>query len=124
MAAVQKPKSESDHVKEQLMSSARRLLHELDLPVDDRYDLPASTQRFSDGAHHRIEIPSVEGPVALAAVIAAAQQYGVTIHRASQGSGMMLLTDAELREMARLARSGAACLASPVGAEGVGVPQL
>ncbi|HQY90530.1 hypothetical protein [Caldilinea sp.] len=84
------------------MSSARRLLHELDLPDGDRYDLPTSTQRFPDGAHYRIEIPSVEGPAALAAVIAAAQQHGVTIHRVSQGSGMMLLTNAELREMARL----------------------
>jgi len=84
------------------MSSAKRLLHELDLPDGDRYDLPTSTQRFPDGAHYRIEIPSVEGPAALAAVIAAAQQHGVTIHRVSQGSGMMLLTNAELREMARL----------------------
>ena len=36
------------------------------------------------------------------AVLEAAQSYGLTIHRVSQGSGMMLLTDAELREMARL----------------------
>ena len=92
------------------MSSARRLLHELDLPDGDRYDLPTSTQRFPDGAHYRIEIPSVEGPAALAAVIAAAQQHGVTIHRVSQGSGMMLLTNAELREMARLGAEHRICL--------------
>ncbi len=84
------------------MSTAKRLLRELDLPDGDRYDLPTSTARFPDGAHYRIEIPSVEGPAAMAAVIEAAQQYGVTVHRVSQGSGMMLLTDAELREMARL----------------------
>ena len=84
------------------MSTAKRLLRDLNLPDGDRYDLPTSTARFPDGAHYRIEIPSVEGPAAMAAVIETAQQYGVTIHRVSQGSGMMLLTDAELREMARL----------------------
>lgn len=84
------------------MSTARTLLSELGLPAGDLYDLPTSSRRFPDGAHYRIEIPSVEGPAAMAAVIEAAQQHGVTIHRVSQGSGMMLLTDAELREMARL----------------------
>ena len=84
------------------MSTAKRLLRELDLPDGDRYDLPTSLARFPDGAHYRIEIPSVEGPAAMAAVIDAAREHGVTVHRVSQGSGMMLLTDAELREMARL----------------------
>ena len=84
------------------MSKATQLLHDLNLPEGDRYDLPSSTRRFPDGAHYRIEIPSVEGPAAMAAVIDAAQQHGITLHRVSQGSGMMLLTDAELREMARL----------------------
>ncbi|MFN3982992.1 MAG: hypothetical protein ACK4SA_21645 [Caldilinea sp.] len=84
------------------MSTAKTLLSELELPTGDRYDLPTSPLRFPDGAHYRIEIPSVEGPAAMAAVIEAAHQHGVTIHRVSQGSGMMLLTDAELREMARL----------------------
>ncbi len=84
------------------MSTAKTLLSELELPTGDRYDLPTSPLRFPDGAHYRIEIPSVEGPAAMAAVIEATHQHGVTIHRVSQGSGMMLLTDAELREMARL----------------------
>lgn len=84
------------------MSTAKQLLHDLNLPAGDRYDLPASAQRFPDGAHYRIEIPSVEGPAALAAVIEAARQHGVTLHRVSQGSGMMLLTAADLREMAQL----------------------
>jgi len=84
------------------MSTAKTLLSELGLPTSDRYDLPTSPLRFPDGAHYRIEIPSVEGPAAMAAVLEAARQHGVTIHRVSQGSGMMLLTDAELREMARL----------------------
>ena len=62
----------------------------------------ASTARFPDGAHFRIEIPSVEGPAVMRAAVEAAADGGVTINRVSQGSGAMLLTGAELTEMARI----------------------
>ena len=84
------------------MNTARHLLEELGLPPGDRYDLPSSPLRFPDGAHYRVEIPSVEGPEALKAVIEAAETLGVRVHRVSQGSGIMLLSDAEIRDMARL----------------------
>ena len=63
---------------------------------------PPSTARFPDGAHFRIEIPSVEGPVVLRAVVEAAAATGLTVNRVSQGSGAMLLAAAELAEMARI----------------------
>jgi len=62
----------------------------------------ATEARFSDGAHFRIEIPSVEGPRVLEAVLQAAEQRGIVVNRVSQGSGAMLLTNAELDEMAAL----------------------
>ncbi|HEX5293440.1 MAG TPA: U32 family peptidase [Streptosporangiaceae bacterium] len=62
----------------------------------------ASAARFPDGAHFRIEIPSVEGPVVMRAVVEAAAAAGVTVNRVSQGSGAMLLSEAELAEMARI----------------------
>jgi hypothetical protein len=65
---------------------------------------PASSQRFPDGAQYRLEIPSVETPEALEAMLEEAGRHGLTIHRASQGSGIMLLTDAEISRMARTAR--------------------
>jgi len=58
-----------------------------------------SSLRFSDGAHCRIEIPSTESPRALRAVLDEAKTRGVPVHRTSQGSGIMLMTDAEIREM-------------------------
>jgi len=61
-----------------------------------------SAVRFADGAHLRIEIPSVESPAALAAVVDEARTLNVPIHRVSQGSGSMLLSVAELRAMARI----------------------
>src|SRR5215475_4469670 len=84
------------------MKTAQHLLEELGLPPGDRYDLPSSPHRFPDGAHYRIEVPSVEGPEAMRAVLESAQSLGVTVHRVSQGSGIMLLSDAELRDMAQL----------------------
>lgn len=78
-------------------------------------DLPASRKRFPDGAQYRIEIPSVETPEALAAALEEAKKHKVTIHRASQGSGIMLLTDAEIREMGRIAREGGIELSLFVG---------
>ena len=63
----------------------------------------ASTRRFPDGAHFRIEVPSVEGPTVLRAVVEEAAARGVTVNRVSQGSGAMLLSQAELTEMSRVA---------------------
>ncbi|MBI5305471.1 MAG: U32 family peptidase [Chloroflexi bacterium] len=84
------------------MQETREYLNKLGLPPGDAFDLPTSPKRFPDGAQYRVEIPSVEGPRALAAVLEEAERQSVLIHRVSQGSGIMLLTDEEIREMARL----------------------
>ena len=84
------------------MEKVRRFLMSRNYPPGELYDLPSSPKRFPDGAQYRIEIPSVEGPRALAAVLEAAERYGVTIHRVSQGSGIWMLTDDEIRQMCRL----------------------
>src|SRR5260370_10699190 len=88
-----------------IMEATRRFLAGMGLPPSDLHALPGSTRRFPDGAQYRVEIPSTEGPDALAAVLAEADRYHLTIHRVSQGSGMRLLTDDELRAMARLAQA-------------------
>jgi len=84
------------------VNTAHELLTRLGLPIGDRHDLPTSEKRFPDGAHYRIEIPSTEGPAALQAVLDTASTLGVTLHRVSQGSGMMLLREVEIRQMAQL----------------------
>lgn len=84
------------------MNAVRDFLTKSNFPPGELYTLPTSQKRFPDGAQYRIEIPSTEGPRALAAVLEAADKYGVTIHRVSQGSGIWMLTDEEIREMCRL----------------------
>jgi hypothetical protein len=61
-----------------------------------------SELRFADGLRYRIEIPSVEGPRVLEAVLSEAERRSVPVRRISQGSGVMMLTDDEIRRMAAL----------------------
>src|SRR5438067_7534763 len=85
------------------MGDTRAFLASIGLPPGDLNELPDSPLRFADGAQYRIEIPSVEGPACLEAVLEEAARLDVTVHRVSQGSGVFLLTDEELDETARLA---------------------
>ncbi|WP_432757859.1 U32 family peptidase [Saccharopolyspora erythraea] len=68
------------------------------MPQDDA--AATSAKRFPDGAQYRVEIPSTESPEVLEAVLDEASRRDVVVHRISQGSGGMLLTDGELRGMA------------------------
>ena len=86
------------------MAEARRYLAGLGLPDRDLGELPTSGKRFADGGQYRVEIPSVEGPEPFRAVVDAAKDHELRVHRISQGSGMMLLTDGDIRDMVALGR--------------------
>jgi Peptidase family U32 len=83
--------------------SIRRALEQLGLPPGDLHELPTSEKRFPDGAEYRFEIPSTEGARCLEAVLDEAARLDVPIHRISQGSGVFMLTDAELDEFVAVA---------------------
>lgn len=87
-----------------VMNEARRILAHQNLPEGDPGAAPTSTKRFADGKAWKIEIPSTEGPRALALVIEEAARRNVPVDRISQGSGIMLLTDDEILEMVRLGK--------------------
>jgi hypothetical protein len=76
-------------------------LAEIDLRAPER-PWPESQLRFDDGLRWHVEIPSVEGPEVLRAVIEEAGRVDLAVQRVSQGSGVMLLSDDELDEMAAL----------------------
>lgn len=86
------------------MRPIEEILPGLGLPARDPGELPASPKRFPDGGQYRIEIPSTEGPVVLRATLAEAESRNVPVHRISQGSGIMLLSDAEIAEMCAIGR--------------------
>lgn len=73
------------------------------LGLDVTQPRPAtSTTAFPDGGGWRIEIPSVEGPEPMGAVLQEAVGLDVPVHRVSQGSGVMMLADSEITDMLAL----------------------
>lgn len=74
-------------------------------PALDRLGYPAaetiaaSARTFPDGGTWRTELPSCEGPAVLEAVLEESSRLEVPLHRISQGSGVWMLTDAEIKEM-------------------------
>src|SRR5437870_10871530 len=86
------------------MKTSREFIESMGLPGRDLAECPASARRFPDDGQYRIEIPSTEGPRVLSAVIDEAGKRKVPVHRVSQGSGIMLMTDDEITEMLDLGR--------------------
>jgi len=80
------------------LERTRDFLRSIGLPGGDLHDPPDSEKRFPDGAQYRVEIPTTEGPRSLDAVRDEAERLDVRLHRVSQGSGVLMLTDAELDE--------------------------
>jgi hypothetical protein len=66
--------------------------------------LTESEKRFPDGAQYRFEVPGIQKPVAMAALLDATDKYDVQVHRVTQTRGIMLLTDPEIEEMAEMAK--------------------
>ena len=86
------------------MKASKDFLEGMGLPTADPRECPDSKKRFPDGGQYRIEIPSTEGPRALAAVLEEAGKREVPVHRVSQGSGILLMTDGEISEMLAIGR--------------------
>lgn len=85
------------------MNETRRFLMSIGQPGGDAYDLPTSSKRFSDDAQYRFEVPGIQGPKAMKALLTELQHLDVVIHRVTQTKGIMLLSDNEIEEMVRLA---------------------
>lgn len=85
------------------MKETRLFLKKIGLPSGDAYDLPSSDMRFPDGAQYRFEVPGIQGPGSMKALLKELDVYGEVIHRVTQTKGIMLLSDEEISEMVSLA---------------------
>lgn len=85
------------------MDKTREFLKSLGLPGGDAYDLPTSEKRFPDGGQYRFEVPGIQGPKVMKALLEAIDGYGLYLHRVTQTQGIMRLTDAEIDKMVQLA---------------------
>ena len=81
------------------MAETIGVLAKQNLPSSDSDSLPESVSRFEDGRRWRLEIPSVEGPAAMRAVLEEAVARGITVDRVSQGSGIFMLSESEISDM-------------------------
>lgn len=86
------------------MDKSRSFLEKIGMPKGDAYDLPSSEKRFSDGAQYRFEVPGIQGPGAMKALLEEVDRLGLIIHRVTQTKGIMLLTDEEISRMVELAK--------------------
>ena len=86
------------------MDSTRAFLRKVGLPGGDAFDLPTSPKRFSDGAQYRFEVPGIQGPAPMKALLQTTHDLGLVIHRVTQTKGIMLLADEEISAMVETAR--------------------
>ncbi len=86
------------------MNETRNFLKELGLPGGDDYSLPTSMKRFPDGSQYRFEVPGIQGPAAMKALLETLSAYNIRIHRVTQTKGIMSLTDDEITQMVDLAK--------------------
>ena len=85
------------------MDETRKFLKKVGLPEGDAYDLPTSRKRFEDGGQYRFEVPGIQGPKAMEALLLELEKYNIYIHRVTQTKGIMTLTDDEIAKMVDLA---------------------
>lgn len=63
-----------------------------------------SSKRFDDGGQYRFEVPGIQSPKTMKALLNAARENDIFIHRVTQTKGIMMLTDDEISEMVNLAK--------------------
>ncbi len=78
-----------------------------------------SKKRFSDGSQYKFEVPGIQNPSTLISLISACEEKDVKIHRVTQTKGIMFLTDEEIEEMVKLAKSNMLDLFLSVGPRAV-----
>lgn len=85
------------------MEQTREFLRTIHMPDGDFYELPTSQKRFKDGGQYRFEVPGIQGPKVMKALLEAVDSYGMVIHRVTQTKGIMMLSDQEISQMVELA---------------------
>ena len=62
-----------------------------------------SDKRFKDGGQYRFEVPGIQSPKTMDALLKESVKNNIFIHRVTQTKGIMMLTDEEIKEMVDLA---------------------
>ena len=84
------------------MKATREFLEKLGMPGGDLYSLPTSDKRFEDGGQYRFEVPGIQGPKVMEALLDEIDKYGLYLHRVTQTKGIMSLSDSDIEQMVNL----------------------
>ncbi len=98
-----------------MFDKTREFLVSLGLPAGDAFDLPTSDKRFADGAHFRIEVPTVNTALACKALLEEADKLGVTINRIDETYGAFRHTLEELKEYVAICKHYGVALNLSIG---------
>ena len=85
-----------------IFQKTRDAMKKLGLPTGDAFDLPTSDKRFPDGAHFRIECPTVNSSDTVKALLDTATANDITINRITETYGMFRHTAKEIKEYCKL----------------------
>ena len=98
-----------------MFDETRRSLEKLGLPGGDLYDLPTSGKTFPDGAHFRMEVPTINSFEAFKALLDRADELGITINRIDETYGIFRHTLGELRDYCALGKERGVAINLSVG---------
>ena len=71
--------------------------------ISETFDDYISDKRFEDGGQYRFEVPGIQSPNTMNALLRESEKNNVFIHRVTQTKGIMLLSDEEIKKMVDLA---------------------
>lgn len=97
------------------LDQTRRFLKSINMPIGDAYELQTSQKRFEDGGQYRFEVPGIQGPKVMEALLEEMDKYGIWLHRVTQTKGIMLLSDNDIIRMVELAKVGKTDLILAIG---------
>ena len=83
------------------MDDTKEFLKEMG--IEETYKDFQSDKRFKDGGQYRFEVPGIQSPKTMNALLKESVKNNVFIHRVTQTKGIMMLTDEEIKEMVNLA---------------------
>jgi len=86
------------------MKATREFLEKIGMPGGDLYTLPTSDKRFEDGGQYRFEVPGIQGPKVMEALLEEIDRYGLYLHRVTQTKGIMSLSDSDIEQMVQLSQ--------------------
>lgn len=85
-----------------IFEDIRNYVTKYGLPVGDLDSLPTSGKTFPDGAHYRLEVPTVNSAAAMKSLLETVAKNNVTVNRIDETYGCFRHTFSEIKEMAKI----------------------